>query len=279
MIKLIVCDMDGTLLNKQKQMPVLMKELLAQLHEEGVMFVAGSGRQYASLRELFSFHKEHMYFISDNGCMVVRGKDDQIISCHTLDKQDVYDMVDIARKQKDTHIVLSGKKKAYYEMEDAIFHEHVAQYYPNSERVEDVTQVDDDIIKVALLNLHGTKEFVYDDYQAFMNTYMVCVSAFEWLDIMPMHVHKGNGVKVLQEQLGISKMETMVFGDFMNDYEMLQEAVFSFAMKNGLKKVQEVSRFITTYTNDEEGVYHEICKWREDGWRRVKEIQKQLSDQ
>lgn len=276
MIKLIVCDMDGTLLNKEKRMPNKMPELLSQLQEDGVIFVAGSGRQYASLCKLFSFHKDHMYFISDNGCMVVRGKDDYIISSHIMNKKDVMEIVKVSRRLPHTHIVLSGKNKAYYDMEEKLFQEHVVQYYPNSERVEDITQVADDIIKVAILNLNGTKEFVYPHVKQFDDEYLVCVSAFEWLDIMPNGVHKGNGVKVLQEQLQISKMETMVFGDFMNDYEMLQEAYFSFAMKNGLDKVKEISNFVTTYTNDEEGVYQEICIWKENGWEKVKEIQKKI---
>ncbi len=276
MIKLIVCDMDGTLLNQEKRMPKKMPELLAQLHEEGVIFVAGSGRQYASLRNLFSFHKDHMYFISDNGCMVVRGKDDYVLSSYTMDKEDVMEMVKVSRVLPHTHIVLSGKKKAYYDMDEALFQEHVVQYYPNCERVKDITKVDDEIIKVAILNLNGTKEFVYPYVKQFDDTYLVCVSAHEWLDIMPNGVHKGNGVKVLQEQLQISKMETMVFGDFMNDYEMLQEAHFSFAMKNGLDKVKEISNYVTTYTNDEEGVYQEICMWREDEWKKVKEVQEQF---
>ena len=60
-------------------------------------------------------------------------------------------------------------------------------------------------------------------------------------------VHKGIGVRKLQEYLGISKEETMIFGDFMNDYEMLQEAHFSVAMKNALPQIKAICREETEY--------------------------------
>ena len=47
MIKLIACDMDGTLLDSQKRLPPELPEVIAQLREKGVIFCVASGRQYA----------------------------------------------------------------------------------------------------------------------------------------------------------------------------------------------------------------------------------------
>ena len=52
------------------------------------------------------------------------------------------------------------------------------------------------------------------------------------MDCMAPGINKGQAVKLLQESLGISPKETMVFGDQMNDIEMLQQAYYSFAVGN-----------------------------------------------
>ena len=50
MIKLIACDMDGTLLDSQKRLPEGLLPALQRLREQGVAFAVASGRQYAALR-------------------------------------------------------------------------------------------------------------------------------------------------------------------------------------------------------------------------------------
>ncbi len=79
------------------------------------------------------------------------------------------------------------------------------------------------------------------------------------LDIMMPGIHKGVGVKQLQKRLGITKEETMAFGDFMNDYELLQEASYSFAMKNAIAEIKKIAHYETAYTNEEDGVIREVA--------------------
>ena len=60
MIKLIACDMDGTLLDSQKRLPPELPEVIAQLREKGVIFCVASGRQYASLRRDFEAYADDL---------------------------------------------------------------------------------------------------------------------------------------------------------------------------------------------------------------------------
>ncbi|MCB0469699.1 MAG: HAD hydrolase family protein, partial [Flavobacteriaceae bacterium] len=60
-------------------------------------------------------------------------------------------------------------------------------------------------------------------------------------------------LKNLQQQLNVSEEETMVFGDYNNDLEMLSLAYYSFAMENAHPNVKNTARFVTK-SNDEEGV-------------------------
>ena len=79
------------------------------------------------------------------------------------------------------------------------------------------------------------------------------VTGPEWIDIMNRSVNKGNALKLIQKRFGISAEECMGFGDLMNDYEMLENCEYSFAMENACDGIKRVARFHTT-SNDEDGV-------------------------
>lgn len=72
MIKLIACDMDGTLLDSQKRLPPELPEVIAQLREKGVIFCVASGRQYASLRRDFEAYADDLLFLCENGALVMQ---------------------------------------------------------------------------------------------------------------------------------------------------------------------------------------------------------------
>ena len=71
MIKLIASDLDGTLIPEGTQ--TIAPDFwgaLEQLLEQGYLFYAASGRQYANMRRLFDNYAERMGFISENGAIV-----------------------------------------------------------------------------------------------------------------------------------------------------------------------------------------------------------------
>ena len=55
----------------------------------------------------------------------------------------------------------------------------------------------------------------------------------------------------------ISPDETMVFGDYLNDYEMMKQGYFSYAMANAHPDLKAISNF-ETLSNDEDGVLYII---------------------
>ena len=70
MIKLILSDMDGTLLDDEAKLPAEFDAMMAKLKDRGVMFAPASGRQYYSLVDSFPDYADSFLFISDNGTMV-----------------------------------------------------------------------------------------------------------------------------------------------------------------------------------------------------------------
>ena len=66
-------------------------------------------------------------------------------------------------------------------------------------------------------------------------------------------------MEILQERLGVNKDETMVFGDGLNDIELMTRAIWSFAMRNAFDETKQAARFITG-TNDDDAVMTTIAQ-------------------
>jgi Cof subfamily protein (haloacid dehalogenase superfamily) len=244
-IRLIACDMDGTLLDDDHAIHDDFWPLVHQLHERGVTFCPASGRQYYNLRERFEPIADEVIFIAENGTFVVRG--DAELSSDCLDRQVARDMVAVARalnaRGADVGAVLCGKASAYIERSDGPFLEQAEQYYHRLAIVDDLDAVDDDILKIAIYDFESAERVSAPAFSAFRDTHQVVVSGEHWLDLMDLHANKGSGIRHIQEALGITRDQTMVFGDFLNDLEMMDEATYSFAMANAHPVLAARARF------------------------------------
>jgi hydroxymethylpyrimidine pyrophosphatase-like HAD family hydrolase len=81
------------------------------------------------------------------------------------------------------------------------------------------------------------------------------------MDLGKLDTSKGMAIRMTQQNLNISYDETMVFGDYLNDYSMMEEAKYSYAMKNAHPQLKEVANFITKEDNDNNGVLETIKEY------------------
>ncbi len=240
MIKLIVTDMDGCLLDSQGCMPADFAETAKRMEEKGVVFAAASGRSIAGLKKPFGDYAANMAFASDNGACAYY-KNTQLFS-NTLEKEDYLSVIEEARKHENLIAVACGTKDAWIEHADQLTEKDITElkkYYPtwNDCKYEEVP---DEIIKVALLYFDDIEKNIYPYFEKFNNGKIVSkVTAYVWIDIFDAAVSKGTGVKALQEKLGITKEETVVFGDYLNDLPMADCAVRSFAPSNAHPEVKK----------------------------------------
>jgi hydroxymethylpyrimidine pyrophosphatase-like HAD family hydrolase len=120
----------------------------------------------------------------------------------------------------------------------------------------------DDFFKVAIYHFESSETYIYPVVQHLENILQVKVSGSNWVDIADHKANKGEAVKVLQHKYGITREETMVFGDFNNDLEMIDQAFFSYAMANAHDNVKKAARFQTKSNNDSgvEEILQELIK-------------------
>ncbi|TDT63687.1 Cof-type HAD-IIB family hydrolase [Fonticella tunisiensis] len=243
MIKLIASDMDGTLLNEHDKLSDEFFHIIEKLKKKNILFVAASGRQYYNLKNKFSKVKDDIIYVAENGSYVVY-KNKELYS-KTLDKEVVNSLIKIIRQIEGCEIILCGKKAAYVEKNYNDFIKEVEKYYLKYEIIENLEEVNDDILKIAICDFKGSAEnsnkILKPDWG---DKLQVTVSAKIWLDIMDKGVNKGVAIKFLQEKFNIKPEETMVFGDYFNDLEMFKSAYHSYAMENAPEEVKRQARYI-----------------------------------
>ena len=256
MIKLVASDLDGTLLlNGAQSLPEELFPLIKKLKELGILFVAASGRQYYNLAKRFEKIKDDMMFIAENGTFVVYKGEELLLNA--LDKETAIELIKIGRDIKESYVVLCGKKSAYIESKDERLIKEVEKYYEEYKIVNDLTKVEDDILKVTICDFIGSEENSYTYYNDYKEKLQVSVSGQIWLDITDKGVNKGLAINKLQELLNIKHEETMVFGDYLNDLEMMESAYHSYAMENAHDDLKKVARF-RAKKNTENGVVEKI---------------------
>ncbi|MGW7402401.1 Cof-type HAD-IIB family hydrolase [Streptomyces sp. NPDC054833] len=260
-IRLIVTDMDGTLLDDAKRIPEGLWPMLAELRRRGVLFSPASGRQYATLARQFADVADGMVFIAENGTYVVR--DGVELSSDPLAPAVAAGLARSVRRLVadgvDVGAVVCGKRSAYVERADEPFLAEVRKYYVEHRVVEDVTAVDDDVIKVALFDFGRAERTTAPALSAFADTHQVVVSGEHWVDVMNRTANKGAALRGLQRELGVTPAQTMVFGDYLNDLEMLDAAEWSFAMANAHPEVVGRARHLAPSNNDN-GVLRTIAR-------------------
>ena len=251
-VRLVVTDMDGTLLNSNHEMSAEFFQLYKSFQAKGIHFAAASGRQHHSIEEKLNSIKKSISIISENGAYGRQGKEELF----TIDLKlpILLNAIEAAKKTDDVAIVLCGKKHAYFETRNISFANTILQYYSNYKVVDDfATITDDTFFKVAIFHADCSETHILPNVAHLEKDLQVIVSGKNWIDISHKDANKGMAVKKLQEILGVSKEETMAFGDYNNDLKMLAEAHFSFAMENAHPNVKAVANF-ETLSNEERGV-------------------------
>jgi Cof subfamily protein (haloacid dehalogenase superfamily) len=259
MIKLIVTDMDGTLLNEKGQVPLEFANTLEKLEDKNIKLVVASGRPYYTLYENFAPLSDKLYYICDNGAFVV--ENGEIISISIMDKNKVNEIVNCVASIPNTEVILCGMNGAYHRPCSKEFNTEINKYYIKKYIVDDLAKVNDEIFKITICNLQSATSNTYEIVNSKFNSdFFVVVSGDAWVDVMNKGVNKGTALRKIQEDQGILYEETMVFGDFYNDVEMLKMAHYSFVMENANEDMKQYGNFIAP-KNTENGVIKIIDKY------------------
>ncbi len=251
-IRLVATDMDGTLLNSRKEMPIDFMDWV-RAHPQ-IKTVIASGRQYFTLEADFLSVRDKLIFVAENGSLVF--DQGEIIYMNEMTQEDVCYCLDMLAGVPYANPIACGTKAAYIQNPSKEAYENAAMYYRSLVVTDNLKEAikTDHIVKIAIyFDAFKAGEMVDQMILPSDGHLKAVYSSVSWIDIANASVNKGEAIRSIQKQYGISPDESMAFGDFLNDYELLLSCTESYCMVNGHEDLKKIAKYITT-SNDEDGV-------------------------
>lgn len=268
MIKLIATDIDGTLLHSDQSHPRELPQLLQTLKMNHILFALASGRPYITLLHTFDMDTSELLFIADNGAHIVYKN--ETLAIHKLNPDTVSKLVSITRRLPGAFSVLCTPDGAFIEDNNSDFIAELEKYYFKYTIVPDLTKITNNIIKYTVCDLSGAEQNSYPNFNEYQKDLQISIAGRVWLDMMVKDVNKGGALQEIQASFGISGEETMVFGDYLNDLEMMKSAYYCYAMDNAHPKLMAAARFRAP-SNDEDGVILKINEMLQNNFTPLEE--------
>ena len=243
MIKLIVTDVDGTLLPEgTNDIHPEYFSIIRKLKAHGIHFVVASGRHKSCIDKMFAPVKEDIFYIASNGAYI--GTHDKEMAVFDL-KPDICRQLfnDFDTEIKQPYYAETAQD-AYSKYPDPSFIQFMNENYGyDMKACTSMDVIETPIIKTAFYHSEGIEHIDPKYFKKWNKLCKAVVSGTHWVDFIPLNINKGASLSKLQELLGITIHETIAFGDQVNDIEMLKQAYYSFAVSNANPTVKNAARF------------------------------------
>lgn len=288
MYKLVVIDLDGTMLNSYGVVTNETKEVIKKVEKQGVEVVIASGRPIDSIKEIAKEIESKNYFIAGNGAIIYDIKNDEIIYEKTLSKEKVLEIIKICEENSisyniytENEILATSLKYnvLYYHKENLKKEEskktkinlvkNMYEYIQNKEDVKflKITICDEskavfnsiirkikEIKDIEVLEIsHMSRKTIKQGTEEFEISYY-------YTEISAGDVDKWNAIEFLMEKLKIKREEIITIGDNLNDRKMIENAGIGVAMGQSTPTILELADEVTS-SNDEEGISKILQKY------------------
>lgn len=268
-ILMIAADMDGTMMDSDKNISQRTWEAIGRAGECGIHVVPASGRLLSMLPERLKKHPAVQYAVCANGASVIDVATGEYIYRSGLPKGKVLELVKMF-VSKGMHVDVFADGASYtwkrngdltdgYDMEDWV------RELVRSTRIQ-VDSLEELVMEAGHLErlnfFYKTEEEKCWMYEFFSSDpeLVVAESIFCNLEVSSSSTSKGAALSWLAEYLGFTMENVMAIGDGDNDGAMIRMAGLGVAMENALDSIKEAADVITS-SNDEDGVAVAIEKW------------------
>lgn len=255
-IRLVVSDLDGTLVDKKKQLTQPTIDAVKRLEAAGVGFTVISARPRSGVLPIAEALEIDGVIAAFNGGIIFK-RDGSIAAHYMIDEAVVRAILDVATDAAvDTWLFAEDR---WYASTDQGPHVGSERKAANQ----------DPVLDIAAVNLACVDKitFVSDEPQILLDLRARCAdyddratiaqSQTYYLDVTAPRANKGDGIATLAETLGQPLDAVVAIGDQFNDVPMLKRAGFSIAMGNAPDGVKAIAHAETT-ANDADGVAHAI---------------------
>lgn len=269
-IKYIFCDLDGTLLNEEKEISMVTVELLQNLKQKKkVRLGIATGRTLPFVMRILKEKQLLTLFdviVANNGVEIFDINKQEINYLHQISTSTISTIINTFKKEEKLTIAFRNQKGFFASKRTEVIEDILMEngieccFSPFEEKYEETARVmlifdakdKDRIVPIikkqkikkvrGLQSMNDTYEFVHED---------IC---------------KANGLQYYLKNKRDSLLNVMCFGDSENDEEMLQHCGIGVAMKNATENCKDKASFICEFNNEEDGIYHFLRRYENYIW-------------
>ena len=257
--KLLVLDVDGTLLNDEREISKRTLAALLKVQQMGVRIVLASGRPTYGLMPLAKTLELGNYggfVLSYNGCQIIKAQNGEILFERRINPEMLPCLEKKARK--------NGFAIFTYHDDTLITDSPDNEYIKNEALLNNLKIIREDEFSTAIDFAPCKCMLVSDKEKALIGleqhwekrlagTQDAFRSEPYFLEVVPCGVNKANTLGALLEHLGVTREEVIAVGDGVCDVTMLQLAGMGVAMGHSQDSVKVCADYVTA-SNEEDGV-------------------------
>lgn len=246
---MIVTDLDGTLLRKDKTISVYTEKVLERLKEQGIIFAVATARPIRAVREMLPFVKYDVG-IFHNGAVILDGEK-RFASIGVENPTEL--IADVLKENPECPIAAEVNDGLYANFDVGRIWPGIPYVHTDDFHELEGLTADKLIIEVkSLEQMNRFQKYLSDDLYLQLSEYTIAM-------IMSKQATKVNAIRLIAEKYGIAMEEIVAFGDDYNDVDMLKGCGIGVAMSNALEVVKCEADEICA-SNEEDGV----ARWLEN---------------
>lgn len=242
--KLFVTDMDGTLLNSQRQISDGIKKAVKKAMDSGVIFTVATGRMHISALPFVKDLGVNVPIITCNGAIIRTVEGEEIFASY-LDRSLVEELVEFAESQK-LYIQVYSNDNLYYRKEN-----DKSAYYCRAAGVkgnavgDELKKYMDNVPKLLIMvdNPEEGDRVVETISEKFKGRIVAVKSTPIYIELIKPGVNKGTAIARMAEKYNIPMEAVLAIGDSNNDLTMLETAGFGVAMGNANENVKKIAGY------------------------------------
>ena len=258
MKKIIFCDIDGTIVDHPRGMHFVSDKVryaFSELLKEHLLFLA-SGRAWALL-------PQDIRDLPVSGCLLSNGsyafEGDRVLFDHPIGREPLQAVMDFCR-ENDAVYYFETHNNVYTNGENHPLHERFNDNWDFARKIYRYEPfVFQEPITAAMIAME-TQELVEKATEEFKDYFDSRQHhGFTSLDLNPLGVNKGSGIRELLEKVGIGREDAYAFGDGLNDLEMMTAVGHPIAMGNAFPEIKELCSEVCEDVLDD-GFYHALVR-------------------
>lgn len=263
--KLLVLDVDGTLLNDAKEISKRTKAALLKVQQMGVRIVLASGRPtfgLIPLAKILELNNYGGFIVSYNGCQIIKAENGEILFERRINPEILPYLEKKARK--------NGFAIFTYHDDTLLTDNEDSPHILQEAQLNNLKIIKEEEFSTAIDFAPCKCMLVSDDEQALIDLEMHwkkrmagTLDAFRsepyFLEVVPCGIDKANTLGFLMEHLNVQRDEVIAIGDGTCDVSMLQLAGIGIAMGHSLDSVKVCADYVTA-SNEDDGVAQAVEK-------------------